>query len=99
MMSKIIVWLRTDFIRLKFRNYVMKKIMFVVLIVIALVVVILRINLPQNDVSNYFTDDHEMSIFEKKMVELMLNDAVAEWQYIDLYTSHNKIPIKEKVLY
>ncbi len=62
----------------------MKKIMFVGLIVIALVVVILRINLPQNDVSNYFTDDHEMSIFEKKMVELMLNDAVAEWQYIDL---------------
>ncbi len=60
------------------------KTLIVVLVILASVVGILRINLPSNDINAQITSNKEMSFIEQAMTGMMFSDSVAEWQYVDL---------------
>lgn len=55
-----------------------------VLITAALVIAVLRINLPSNDVDEQFESRKEETFMEKAMTGMMFSDTVAQWHYIDL---------------
>ena len=60
------------------------KTLIIVLVVLASVVGVLRINLPSNDINAQVASDQGASFLEQAMTGMMFNDSVAEWQYIDL---------------
>jgi len=60
------------------------KTLIIVLVSLASIVGILRINLPSNDIDAEFTNSQEENFLERTMSGVMFSDAVAEWHYIDL---------------
>ena len=60
------------------------KTLIIVLVILASVVGILRINLPSNDIDAEMANSKDANFLEKAMTGMMFSDSVAEWQYIDL---------------
>ena len=60
------------------------KTLIIVLVILASVVGILRINLPSNAINVETASDQEATFLEKAMTSMMFSDSVADWQYIDL---------------
>ncbi|MGB5965693.1 MAG: hypothetical protein WBF77_02725 [Sulfurimonadaceae bacterium] len=60
------------------------KTLIIVLVILATVIGILRINLPSNDIDEQLATNQEANFLEKAMTGMMFSDTVAEWQYIDL---------------
>ncbi len=60
------------------------KTLIIVLVILASVVGILRINLPSNDIDAEMASNKDTNFLEKAMTGMMFSDSVAEWQYIDL---------------
>jgi hypothetical protein len=59
----------------------MKKIILVLLI---LVVVLLRLNLPPNNINDNFSLKSDEGIVEELASRFTFSDAIADWQYLDL---------------
>lgn len=66
-----------------YRSIYMKTLI-TVLVILASVVGILRINLPSNDIDEQLATNSEASFLEKAITGMMFSDSVADWQYIDL---------------
>ena len=60
------------------------KTLIIVLVILATVTGILRINLPSNDINVETASNQEANFLEKAMTSMMFSDSVADWQYIDL---------------
>lgn len=60
------------------------KTLIIVLVILASIVGVLRINLPSNDIDAELASSKEANFLEKAMTGMMFSDSVAEWHYIDL---------------
>lgn len=60
------------------------KTLIIVLVILASVVGVLRINLPSNEINVEIASSHETGFLEQAMTSMMFSDTVADWKYIDL---------------
>ena len=66
------------------QEYIYLKTLITVLVILASVIGILRINLPSNDIDEQLATNQEANFLERAMTGMMFSNSVAEWQYIDL---------------
>ncbi len=55
-----------------------------ILVILASVIGVLRLNLPSNSIDAQIQEDQEASFMEKAVAGMMFSDVIADWQYIDL---------------
>jgi len=60
------------------------KTFIIVLVLLASVIGVLRLNLPANTVNAQIEEDREANFMEKAVAGMMFSDTIADWHYIDL---------------
>ncbi len=60
------------------------KTLIIVLVILASIIGLLRLNLPSNDINPEIAAKEGTNFLEQAMTGMMFSDAVAGWRYIDL---------------
>jgi len=68
----------------KLERVKMKFIGIVILIIVLIVGMILRLNLPDNNIATYVEIGRDTNFWEKSLTKAMLSNTIADWRYLDL---------------